>query len=70
MSIDLGRVAVLTTDPEEADNGRGEPKNGGEEGESNDGLELSASVTARSDVGPVPETTADLGSNELVEFPV
>lgn len=60
-------LAVLATDPEEPDEGGGEPQDGGEEGEGDDGLELAAGITAGSDVGPVPDTTADMASNELAK---
>ena len=63
--IDSGGTALLTTDPEETDSGRSEPQDGGEEGECNDCLQLAAGVTTRLDVGPVPDATTDLASDEL-----
>jgi hypothetical protein len=63
--IDSGGTALLTADPEETDSGRSEPEDGGEEGEGNDRLELAASITTRLDVGPVPDATTDLASDEL-----
>lgn len=65
MSVDLGGMAVLATDPEEANESRGEPQDGGEERKGDDSLELAASVTTGSDVGPVPKATTELGSDKL-----
>lgn len=47
-----------TTDPEEADEGRGEPDDGGQEAESNVGLVATAGVAAGADVAPVKDGTA------------
>lgn len=65
VAVDLGSTTLLATSPEEADKGRGEPQNGREESKGNDSLELATSITTRSDVGPVPKTTADLSADEL-----
>jgi hypothetical protein len=65
VAIDLGSATLLATSPEEADKGRSEPQNGREEGEGDDSLELATGITTRSDVGPVPKTTADVSSDEL-----
>lgn len=67
VAVDLCSATLLATSPEEADKGRSEPQNGREEGEGDDRLELAAGITTRSDVGPVPETTADVSTDEIDE---
>lgn len=60
----VGGAAVgnrgAATDPEKADEGRGEPDDGGQEAESNVGLVATAGVTAGADVAPVKDGTATI----------
>lgn len=51
--------ALLAPDPEEANEGRDEPKKRREEGEGDDGLELPAGVAAEGDVGPGEGSAAE-----------
>lgn len=51
-------LAGLAMNPEEANEGRDEPEEGGEEGEGDDGLELAARITSQSDIAPVEDGTA------------